>query len=74
MAQVRELERRAKLHKPVVDIPSPHIGEHLDIEAALHRSTGDAALAESRQMQSRTQKSMPRFLSLDQQWKIALGE
>jgi hypothetical protein len=73
VAQVRELERRAKLHKPVVDIPAPHIGEHQDIENALHH-IGVAALIESRQLQSRTQKSMPRFLSLEKQWKIALGE
>ena len=73
VAQLRELERRAKLHKPVVDIPTPHIGEHRDIENVLRLGESSSSLTEFRAMQTRNKKALPHFFSVDQQWKRAMG-
>jgi len=76
VAQLRELERRAKAHKPVDDIPTPHIAA--DGEERKWRTDKERVnetIAKFRDMQKREREAMPLFrITQDQQWKLMFGK
>ena len=74
--RLRELQRREKEHKPVVDIPMPHIGHWSRgvVEDSAAAKKREEAVTKFRELQNKERDHMPLgIISLDDQWKQNLS-
>jgi len=74
--RLRELQRREKEHKPVVDVPRPHIGFWSTgvVEESAAAKKREEAVTKLRELQNKERDHMPLTISLDDQWKQNLSK
>jgi len=68
--QLRERERRERAHIPTDDLPKPWlVAETAELGVDDKKKRRDEAVAKFRALQQKEKEAMPRFITLEEQWR-----